>query len=70
MADVGAAMQRAIDKTDQMQARASAVEELPPAWWAMWRGLRTARRAGMGGNGEPDCLRVDTLALGLRTATP
>jgi phage shock protein A len=28
MADVGAAMQRAIDKTDQMQARASAVEEL------------------------------------------
>jgi phage shock protein A len=31
MADVGAAMQRAIDKTDQMQARASAVEELETA---------------------------------------
>jgi phage shock protein A len=31
MADVGAAMQRAIDKTDQMQARASAVEELQAA---------------------------------------
>ncbi len=31
MADVGAAMQRAIDKTDQMQARASAVEELQGA---------------------------------------
>jgi len=31
MADVGAAMQRAIDKTDQMQARASAVEELQSA---------------------------------------
>jgi phage shock protein A len=28
MADVGAAMQRAIDKTDQMEARASAVQEL------------------------------------------
>jgi phage shock protein A len=28
MADLGEAMQRAIDKTDQMQARASAVEEL------------------------------------------
>ena len=31
MADVGAAMQRAIDKTDQMQARGSAVEELQAA---------------------------------------
>ena len=31
MADVGAAMQRAIDKTDQMEARASAVEELQAA---------------------------------------
>jgi phage shock protein A len=31
MADVGAAMQRAIDKTDNMQARASAVEELQAA---------------------------------------
>ena len=31
MADVGMAMQRAIDKTDQMQARASAVEELQAA---------------------------------------
>jgi len=31
MADVGAAMQRAIDKTDQMQARASAVQELQDA---------------------------------------
>ncbi len=31
MADVGAAMQRAIDKTDQMQARASAVDELQAA---------------------------------------
>jgi phage shock protein A len=31
MADVGAAMQRAIDKTDEMQARASAVEELQAA---------------------------------------
>ena len=31
MADVGAAMQRAIDKTDQMQARASAVGELQEA---------------------------------------
>ena len=31
MADVGAAMQRAIDKSDQMQARASAVEELQAA---------------------------------------
>ncbi|MHB1570528.1 MAG: PspA/IM30 family protein [Solirubrobacteraceae bacterium] len=31
MADLGAAMQRAIDKTDQMQARASAVEELQAA---------------------------------------
>jgi phage shock protein A len=31
MADVGQAMQRAIDKTDQMQARASAVEELESA---------------------------------------
>ena len=31
MADVGAAMQRAMDKTDQMQARASAVEELQAA---------------------------------------
>jgi phage shock protein A len=31
MADLGLAMQRAIDKTDQMQARASAVEELQAA---------------------------------------
>ena len=31
MADLGEAMQRAIDKTDQMQARASAVEELQAA---------------------------------------
>jgi phage shock protein A len=31
MADLGTAMQRAIDKTDQMQARASAVEELQAA---------------------------------------
>lgn len=31
MADVGAAMQRAIDKTDQMEARASAVGELEAA---------------------------------------
>src|SRR6516165_12191195 len=31
MADVGGAMQRAIDKTDDMQARASAVEELQAA---------------------------------------
>jgi phage shock protein A len=31
MADLGAAMQRAIDKTDQMQARAAAVEELQAA---------------------------------------
>ena len=31
MADVGAAMQRAIDKTDQMQARASAVEVVQAA---------------------------------------
>src|ERR1700761_6048474 len=31
MADLGAAMQRAIDKTDQMQARASAVDELQAA---------------------------------------
>ena len=31
MADLGEAMQRAIDKTDQMQARASAVEELEAA---------------------------------------
>ena len=31
MADLGAAMQRAMDKTDQMQARASAVEELQAA---------------------------------------
>ena len=31
MADLGEAMQRAIDKTDQMQARASAVEELQTA---------------------------------------
>jgi phage shock protein A len=31
MADLGQAMQRAIDKTDQMQARASAVEELQEA---------------------------------------
>jgi phage shock protein A len=31
MADVGAAMQRAIDKTDDMQARASAVDELQQA---------------------------------------
>ena len=31
MADLGAAMQRAIDKSDQMQARASAVEELQAA---------------------------------------
>jgi phage shock protein A len=31
MADLGAAMQRAIDKTDQMQARASAVQELEAA---------------------------------------
>jgi phage shock protein A len=31
MADVGAAMQRAIDKTDQMEARASAVQELQAA---------------------------------------
>ena len=31
MADLGQAMQRAIDKTDQMQARASAVEELQAA---------------------------------------
>jgi phage shock protein A len=31
MADVGAAMQRAIDKTDQMEARASAVQELQDA---------------------------------------
>jgi phage shock protein A len=31
MADVGAAMQRAIDTTDDMQARASAVEELQAA---------------------------------------
>jgi phage shock protein A len=31
MADLGEAMQRAIDKTDQMQSRASAVEELQAA---------------------------------------
>jgi len=31
MADLGEAMQRAIDKTDQMQARASAVDELQAA---------------------------------------
>jgi phage shock protein A len=31
MADLGEAMQRAIDKTDQMQARASAVDELQQA---------------------------------------
>ena len=31
MADLGEAMQRAIDKTDQMQARASAVQELQAA---------------------------------------
>ena len=31
MADVGAAMQRAMDKTDQMEARASAVQELQDA---------------------------------------
>jgi phage shock protein A len=31
MADLGTAMQRAIDKTDQMQARASAVQELEAA---------------------------------------
>jgi phage shock protein A len=31
MADVGEAMQRAIDKTDQMQARAAAVDELQAA---------------------------------------
>jgi phage shock protein A len=31
MADLGEAMQRALDKTDQMQARASAVEELQAA---------------------------------------
>jgi len=31
MADVGLAMQRALDKTEQMRARASAVEELEAA---------------------------------------
>ena len=31
MADVGLAMQRALDKTEQMQARASAVQELEAA---------------------------------------
>jgi phage shock protein A len=31
MADVGLAMQRAMDKTEQMQARASAVQELEAA---------------------------------------
>jgi phage shock protein A len=31
MADVGLAMQRAVDKTEQMKARASAVEELEAA---------------------------------------
>ena len=31
MADVGLAMQRAVDKTEQMKARADAVEELEAA---------------------------------------
>src|SRR5947209_8217842 len=44
MADVGLAMQRAMDKTDQMKARASAVEELEAA--GMFEYLTTLEPGG------------------------
>jgi len=51
MADVGAAMQRAMDKTDQMEARASAVQELQDA--GTFDDLISKLKAELGSGAQP-----------------